>query len=559
MPLDYSPRGLKKLFDRLHTDSATAYVVGQELANYMRPTRTNLITQRQPGAKQTTFLFDGTALQESDNLAAALSGTFTSDAFPWFSLVMQDSALNDDLEVRKWLWEVEKRITRSLQQSNFSAEMHEVYLDLVVFGTACLYQDEIAPNGRDGFRGFHFKSVPYGQFEFLEGPLGLADTVLRKFPLPVSEAATFFGGAEKLSEKSRTLLQTQPEKPIDIVHAVWPTGYEQAGLSFPRGFASRYIEYADEHELRSRFYYDNPYAIPRWLKTSGERLGRGPGHNALPDTRSLNEAVNMRFKSWAKAIDPPMWELDDSVIGRISLQAGSRTVVRSKDAIGPIETAAKFEPAMAGEQVLQDKIGKFFYADRLKIPGKLYMTAYEVQEQIETMQRHLGPTVGRLKPELLRRVVDRSFSIMFRAGALPPLPPVLEAAVAEGRGNINVEYESPLTRKQRTGDLVAVERTLQVMAPIIPLRPEVLDNYDLDEIARHVGDTSGMPAKLLMDAREVLRLRNARAEGMREKNETEQGVDQAKTLKDVASAAVAAKEAMAPSGPTNPVVGPPRR
>src|SRR5512147_3306148 len=52
-------------------------------------------TNRNPGEKTTTRLFDSTALHAHKLLAASLHGTLTPSTQPWLSLVMRDDALNE--------------------------------------------------------------------------------------------------------------------------------------------------------------------------------------------------------------------------------------------------------------------------------------------------------------------------------------------------------------------------------------------------------------------------------------------------------------------------------
>ena len=140
------------------------------------------------------------------------------------------------------------------------------------------------------------------------------------------------------------------------------------------------------------------------------------------------------------------------------------------------------------------------------------MTASEVLIRYEIMQRLLGPTFGRLMFELLSPGIERQFSIMMRAGAfLPPPPSVVEIARRRG-GDIDIEYEGPLSRAQRTGDLDALNKFMTFLGPIAQVDPEQLDNVDLDEATRIGAVATQVPPKVMRDRRQVALMRKARRE-----------------------------------------------
>ena len=58
----------------------------QELADYMLPRKADIVRKRSRGEKRMELIFDGTALQAVDLLAASLHGMLTSGATPWFIL-----------------------------------------------------------------------------------------------------------------------------------------------------------------------------------------------------------------------------------------------------------------------------------------------------------------------------------------------------------------------------------------------------------------------------------------------------------------------------------------
>ena len=496
---------LVRLYDRTVAARATWDGVWQNLAALIRPLRIDVRTKRAPGAMQTQAIFDGTAPKAASDLASAMYGSMSPVDMQFFRLVMKYKPLNEEHDVRLWLEECEERLLLAFQQSNFESEAHELYQDLVVFGTGCMLMEE-RPGANPAFNGFQFRTVPPGRFTVLEGADGRVESVFRVYTLSIQSAYDIWGA--QLHEATLAKLEKEPDAPVVILHMMQPV--RQGYRTSRRAYESVYIEYERKRLLSQQYHRRLRFLVPRWSKTSEEVYGRGQGHIVYPDVATLNRAVEMRFKQWAKQLDPPILTVDDGVIGKLRLAAGTRTIVSNIDAVKPLETGARWDVAQFNEENLKAAIRNGFYADKLQLPNKQYMTAYEIQQQVEIMQRELGPTIGRVKNEFLNLLVENGFDYMFNAGALPAPPPLILQAAQMGYGNLGIDYESPLVRSQRQHDIVALDRTIQSLTPLASANPEVLDNFDFDWLSRHVGEAAGLPTQGFRPVDEVKQVREER-------------------------------------------------
>lgn len=495
------------LYDRLLNRRSSYEGMWTSIASLMRPTRIDIRTRRAPGSQQNHMIFDGTAVKASNDLASALSGSMTPVEFPWFSLKMRAKELNEDYDVQMWLEDTAKRMHLALQQSNFGSEMHELYLDLITFGTGCIYVEE-RPMRTPYFNGFQFTTVAPGRYVVLEGPDGLVNAVMRVFKM-TAKACVDLWGKENLSIQLLEVLEKKSDTLVELLHVVQPYG---AGvLSDRRRYESNYYEFEHKHHITGSYHRKLRFLVPRWTKTSDEEYGRGQGHVAFPDTASLNRAIEMRFKQWALAIDPPLVTVDDGVIGKIKRTPGTRITVRNLDAIRELESKARFDVAQFSEADLRAAIKNYFFSDQLQLPAKQYMTAYEIQAQVEIMQRLLGPTIGRVKHELLSLLLDNAFDLMQHAGALMPPPPVLLEAASMGAADVDIEYEAPLTRAQRANDLVAIDKAVMTSRPFIEMNPDSFDNFDSDKIVRFSAEQTGVPTSLMRPLEVVAQIRAQKA------------------------------------------------
>ena len=513
----------------------------RDLSALILPRKSNILLGSIPGRMQTFRLMDSTAIKANEDLASAMQGSLTSSAIRWFSLKMREKELNDQKEVAVWLEEVADRLHLALQQANFAAEMHEGYLDLGAFGICAILVEEM-PIERAGFNGFLFRAYTIGEYVIEENSLGRVDTLYRKMNLSARAAAEKFGMAN-LSQRARESAEKKPDEMYSFLHAVFPRTHFAEGLveSKRKRWASIYIELgrqspgseassSNQHVVEEGGYDQFPYLVPRWTKVSDDIYGRGVGHTALPDVKSLNRAQELTFKQWAKAIDPAVEVLDGAVDGTVNLTPAATNYVQTSGAIKPIESGAKFDVNQVESEKLRMRVRGMFFADQLNLPPMqgTPASATEIRVRFELMERLLGPTLGRLESELLNPLIDRCFQLMLRAGALPPVPSAVLEATQKGTGQVDVEYEGPLARSQKTSDLDAIQRTVAVVAPIVEVFPDIMDNFDSDKLARHVASVTGLPASLLRDVKEVVALRGARAQEAEERAQMEQAEAAAK-------------------------------
>jgi len=544
-------KGLILQYQRLLTARLTYEGMWQSLANLMRPTRVDIRTRRSPGIQQNQLVFDGTAVKASADLASALSGSMTPAEFPWFSLRMRYKPLNDDYDTKVWLEDCASRIHLAFQQSNFGSETHELYLDLVIFGTGCLWMEE-KPLKQPGFNGFQFRTMAPGRYVIMEGPDGLVNTVMRVFKLTATALCDKWPDTH--SDGTTSIYEKRPEEQVEVLHVVQPVDEGQES-TLHRAYKSTYLELKEKHLLSTQRLRRLRFLVPRWTKVSDEEYGRGQGHVAFPDTASLNRAIEMRFKQWALALDPPLLTVDQGVIGKVKRTPGSRMIVRNIDGVKELKSEARFDVAQFNEADLRSAIRNYFFADQLQLPAKQYMTAYEIQQQVEIMQRLLGPTIGRMKYELLDLLVDNAFDIMYHAGSLATPPPAVFTAARAGLADIDVEYESPLTKAQRTGDLVSIDRAFQSARTFIELNPQVTDNLDDDASVRHIFDISGVPTNLMRPVDDVAQKRAARDQAAQQQQALASENQQADSAQKQANALSKAAPVLQPQGrTTNPGV-----
>ena len=521
---------IKKRMNQMEGGRGTWEDHWQEILDYVMPRKADITFKRTKGEKRAEILFDSTAITASNLLAASLQGTLTSPSMQWFYLKIRDESLNENREVQLWLEDSAKRMYNVFNESNFNTEVHEMYLDIVTIGTGALFVEE----GDKGVfeSGIHFNTMHIAEYYILENTSGYVDTLYRKYKLSARQAVQEFG-EDNLGEKVLKAAKEKPDKMFNFIHAVEPLeDYERVlgkgATKLP--FHSCHVCEEDKMTVRAGGYNEFPYLVPRWSKATGEIFGRSPSYNALPDIKTLNKAVEIGLKAWAKAIDPPLLVQDDGVIGRVRMTPGGITVVRSDAAIKPLQIASNWQITDLKENQLRTAIRQAYYSDQLQLQDGPQMTATEVQVRYELMQRLLGPTLGRFQSEFLNPLIERVFGLMLRANVFLPAPEIIQGQ------SVDVEYVGPLARSQKMEEAVAVERLYQLAMQVAQVDPSIMDIIDHDAAIRTRANLLGVPKSILKSSVEVDQMRQDRAMQQQMQQEIEMQQQQASATASNATA-----------------------
>ena len=473
----------------------------QELADYMLPRKADIVRKRSKGEKRMEQIFDGTALQAVDLLSASLHGMLTSGATPWFHLAMKDEDVGRTDEVQAWLEDTSTRMIRAFNQSNFETEIHEMYVDLVVFGTGCMF---VEMEGNQ----LRFSTRHISEYHIAENQYGLVDTVFRKYKISARQAVLRFG-YDDVTDYIRKVYDKKPDDEVTMLHAVTPR-YERDSSKMDSAnmpFASVYICMESKMPISIKGFQEFPYVVPRFLKATGETMGRSPAMVALPDVKMLNLMSKTIIQAAQKQIDPPLLVPDDGFILPIRTNPGGLNFYRagSRDTITPLNVGANIPIGLQMEEQRRMAIRSAFYVDQLLSGGNVNMTATEVVQRQEERMRVIGPVLGRLMNEMLRPLIDRTFALMLRDEMLAQPPEVLQ-----GR-DVDIDYVSPLARAQKSSSLNNTMKALEILLPLGQSFP-VGDHVDPDGLVRHITDALGVPKTVLNSESQIQQTREARAQ-----------------------------------------------
>jgi hypothetical protein len=522
---------VEKRWDTLDTASSSWKSHWQDCYENIVPRKEDVLSNRQPGDRRNSDLYDTTAILANEMLASALHGMLTNPETRFFEMSFGDPALDENEEVKKWCQESGDRMFRVLNNSNFQTEIYEVYIDLGAIGTAAMYMGEHKDNV------IHFSARGMKEIRVDENSLGLIDVVYRMFKMRPRQIIKEFG-KENVPDEVIMKAEKGSEDYLEIIHAVEPMSDTEIKQN------PKKHKFKSTYELRSKKWIlsvdgfrEFPYAVPRWSKTTGEVYGRGPGMSMLPDIMMVNAMMLTTLKGAQKTVDPPLMVQDDGVIGQVRLTPGGLTIVRpGSEMIKPLITDARIDFGYKAVEDVRQRIRAGFYVDQFQLAQGPQKTAEEVKQEVEQKLRLMGPVLGRQHFELLKPVIERTFGIMSRKGLIEPAPQAIRGK------SFDVRYSSLIARAQRMSEGQNMMRAVQTLAPLFQVKPESLQLLDADAHVRYIYDVNGLKSSLLLPKREVEKLRKAQAQMQQQAMQQQQEQHQAEVAGKVAPAITALKQ-----------------
>jgi len=340
-------------------------------------------------------LFDATASDAVDNLAASMYSLLTPPESLWINLV-RESDLSPNAEIATNV------LRAHLNDSNFYTTIHQCYIDLVVLGTACLFMSE-TPIGSDS--AFSFTAIPMTDIALLPG------AVFHTTSMPACDIMEKYPNFS-FPKNMRDTIKNNPQTPIRLVQSLIGTDF------------TAWIDVGGdiENNIVARGTFEtNPYIIFRWSLVSGEIYGRGPVLRALPDIKTANKVVELVLKNATIAVSG-IWQADDDGVinlSNINLTPGA-IIPKAVGSSGltPLSSGADFDVSQIVLRDLRDRIRHTLLSDRLGLLSDKEMTATEILARNADMVRILGATYGRLLHEFIKPLCERGLQILSRRGLI---------------------------------------------------------------------------------------------------------------------------------------------
>lgn len=409
-------------FDRACTVRDDYVSLWQDCYTYTIPENARFTRTFTSPSKAYAQLYDGTAPDAVDQLAASLLANLTPAWTNWFSV---DPGHEVDDEMRADLLPLLAKSTAVLQdqvdRSNLYSELHQCFLDLVVGGTGCLYIHE-SPIGSPV--RFRVEVVPFNDVILGADARGNLSTVYRHRVVTGAEYAAlcdltpFIHRAPPPDTLSDSGLSSS-EETIEIIEFCTPhNGHYLVGAMRVNAINNRDLIYLIPRDT-------SPYLIFRWQKTPGVPFGRSPVMKALPDIKCANKVVELILKN-ASIAATGIWQAeDDGVLNFANIQLTPGAIIPK--AVGsaglkPLDMPARFDVSQLVLDDLRARIRHALLTDRFAALDAARMTATEVRERSDAALQILSAIYGRLQGELLTPLLTHLYEILRAGGDIADLP-----------------------------------------------------------------------------------------------------------------------------------------
>jgi hypothetical protein len=468
-------------------------------------------------------IINETATLAMEVCAAGLLSGLMSPSRPWFRLDPALTSFEPDAQGRYWLDDTAERILAVMSGSNWYLEGAQMFKDVATFGTSPLiiYEDY-----EDVIRCYNPCA---GEYFLQVGSRLSVDVLDREFTYTVGQIVEFFRIENCPSEVKNAWEEGggSVDREFVVAHAIEPNFPIRARdgrqiRPVPSHFTWREVYWlrgrSTEAPLSMRGFTERPFMATRWSKTSNDAYGRGPGMDALPGTRQLQQEESRKGEYIDKMVRPPMGADVSLERKPASILPGDITYYdasEGKRMIHPLfeVNGQGMQPMTEDIERVEARIKRAFKEDIFMIISQMEgiqpKNEFELAQRVGEKIQVLGPVIELFEQEVAGGI-QRVVSIMQRRGLLKPMPASLRGVP------IKLTYTSIMKQAQRQAQLAAMERALSLTGKLAEAAqvagvPQPLRIINLDETMRDYCDLSGFPAKDIYTKDQVAQMDEAKA------------------------------------------------
>ncbi len=465
-------------------------------------------------------------------LTSTMWSTMMNPGNKWFGMQIGDKDRRKVHAVKQWEEAVSARVLASFGPniSSFYPSSLQVIGDTVMIGNAANY-DEI--NTKE--RRILDVTIPMAEIVYAIDGWGRVVEVVRKFSWKARQAAAEFG-LDNLPEKIRVAVEKGSNDDFTFYHHVQKNTDFMGGYIGPKGkrWLSTYGAEEGRAVVRESGYMEMPFHTPRLDVETGQTYGTGFGHMALAGSKLLNLQKEANIRSAQFAASPTMlapdkdgWPLHGQRRPEGVLYGG---MINGRRQVDILDTSRGTGLSLEMQREEAGNIAEIFMYTLSSMVGRTGVSTLESLERQEQYARLMAPYMGRLQEEYLVRKITRRFSMLWRAGQIPPPPPE-----AEGQP-LDVKYLSAASMAQKATEGVAALRVVNDLTPLAQAKPRLLDRINEDELVERLVEARGASNDILRSRDEADQMAADRQQAMQAQQAMQMGKDGAGMVKDLAQA-----------------------
>ena len=457
----------------------------QATADLCFPRENNITHIYAPGTEKITHA-DDTAITDSKIMADGLLSAIIPAGEYFFQLnVNKDNVGGISEDFEDYLSYATDKLHREMFDSNYLLQMGETMRSIIAFGTGDVFSEFSTKLGK-----LNYKDYDISLYVILEDENGIVDTHMLKFPYTATQAVKKWG-EENVGKGvlEAYLSENKKEEVFQFLHTVRPREKRNPRLTDNRNskYESVFIGIKDKNIIEESGFFEFPYQTPRWMKTTGEIMGRGQGTEGLKQIRVVNQMM-VDFNECANKHVNPARDVLQSFEDEYKVYPGAVNTVPELPISMPVPgSQGNFNISEKTIEMQRDVIHSIFYKDVFQPLQDLTgdrRTTLEIRERMLEGLKRAGQPVLRLWSELFRPQIHRSLNLCIRNGVIEGPP--------EGLNLIDIESLGLMANALSSGQATAFQRWVVVGVELAESVPGILDNVNVDEGYRNLGRKMGV-------------------------------------------------------------------
>jgi hypothetical protein len=541
--MDDNARELIRLSDHRFTKKAQIDDYCQTVADEILPDRADFTRDRVDGEEFANHLYTSVPAQNCRDLSYAIGSLTRPKNQQWFDPKAREEWRNTE-NAKKWFAAArdKQRTLLYTQSAAFISTMEISDKDVVAFGNAVIgHTEETSRSGTLVYQPYHFRDCAWA-----EDAARQIVELTRKFKLALANWEQFFPGVPFPKEHSAKR-DKDPYEEIELRHMVMPfSRYDfyrkpdkprrnQRGMPT---VASVYFEPNLGRVIQESFYFEFPYTVRRWQLQANSPYARSPAADlGLVEARLLQNQERVLMDAGELAVDPPNVATRDAVLGDVHNYPGGTTWVdfdydeRMGPSLRTLDHKGQMPIGLEMKTDTRQILAAAMFINKLSLPvGSRDMTVPEINERISEYIRSIGPAV---EPFELHNALLLNHSFVFNLrignfGEPDDMPEEIKDAQVE------YEFDGPIQIAYKRQKLLKAREVVGGLGEVFKLKPDILDNYDLDKLSRDSAGYIGGEPEWLVDEEVVQATRQQRAE----KQAIQENIQKAGQIGQIAQGAI---------------------
>lgn len=474
----------------------------QTLADHFYPERADFLHARNVGAELADYLVDSYPILVRRDLANSFHAMLRDGE--WFEISVNGN--EPDYNAKRWLeWAGKRQLNMmNVKASGFVRSTKEGDHDYATFGQTVISTEINRQRSGYLYRCWHLRDCAWWDDENGE-VCGLA----RKWS-PTKRTLVDYFGKDKLHGNVLHDLHREPFKEINVRHVFMPSAmYGDDQIESKHKYVSLFIDVDNQRLIEEIGLNNKIYTVSRFQTVSGSPYAYSPATVAgLPNARVLQAITHTLLEAGERYARPPVVATQKVIRSDVDLSPDGITWVDDEydekmgAALRPIfQDRGGFPLGQDMRQGVVNTLASAFYVDKMSLPDKSNMTAYEVSEFMKQYRRQNLPLFAPMEAEYNGALCENTFELGMAAGFFGSpydIPDSLRGA------EVKFEFKSPLSESEQEKRATQFQIVSGMLAEAVQFDPQAVLNVNFDESLRDAIEGVGVPEKWLNDIKQVV-------------------------------------------------------